>query len=150
MSSLLARVERGFAWGLEVAQLAVGSIQVGLKPKGTHVKRVTRTRVGAVATIAALYTISSFCVNDFGGSPPKVSAVVHVYDRGERTASVIVTAGESEFNARLPAGSTVTMTVHMGAGKRLLYAWRVWRLMAGTGLWVPGDRDTRGWQLRSV
>ena len=47
MSSLLARVERRSAWGLEVAQLAVGPIQVGLKPKGRHVKRVTRSRAWA-------------------------------------------------------------------------------------------------------
>ncbi len=119
MSSLLARVERRSAWGLEVAQLAAGPIQVGLKPKGRHVKRVTRSRVGAVATIAALCTISSFCANDSAGEPPPVTAVVHVYDRGERMVSAIVTAGESEFSARLPAGSTVTTTVHMEAGQAI-------------------------------
>src|SRR5512140_3777635 len=92
MSSLLARVEWRSAWGLEVAHLAAGPIQVGLKPKGRHVKRVTRSRVGAVATIAALCTISSFRANDSAGEPPPVTAVVHVYDRGERMVSAIVTA----------------------------------------------------------
>jgi hypothetical protein len=33
--------------------------------------------------------------------------------------SAIVTVGESEFSARLPAGSTVTTTVQMEAGQAI-------------------------------